>query len=91
MCNGKILRTIFSISALLALSACFNLPLQMEGKANGQQYTADGRLLVNIQIDMGGGGGGDDITHNLPKKTKNNFLLFFAKPTPWGILTTGRR
>jgi hypothetical protein len=61
MRNRKMLRTMSGISALcamLALSACFNPPLEVGKKAEAQQFTADGRPLINIQVSLGGGGGG---------------------------------
>jgi hypothetical protein len=61
MRNSKTLRTMSGLSALcamLALSACFNPPLGLGKKAEAQQFTDDGRPLVNIQVSLGGGGGG---------------------------------
>jgi hypothetical protein len=60
MRNSKMLRTmpcIGALCALLALTACFNPPLEVGKKAESQQFTADGRPLINIQIGLGGGGG----------------------------------
>lgn len=60
MRNSKLFRTMFDISALcalLAVSACLNPPLEIDEDFAAQQYTPDGRRLVNLQINMGGGGG----------------------------------
>jgi starvation-inducible outer membrane lipoprotein len=46
------------VTLTLALSACFNPPMGVGKKAaEAQQYTEDGRPLVNIQVSLGGGGG----------------------------------
>jgi hypothetical protein len=60
----------------------------MEEKAMARQYTADGRLLVNIQIDTGGGGG-RSLSPELAEQYFNYIEVIFAKTGVAGDFTGG--
>ena len=77
-------RKMLSVSALcavlaLAVTACFNPPFGLNKEpAEAQQYTADGRPLIRLQIGLGNAEG-KSLSPELAEKYFNYFEVIFAE------------